>query len=48
MSKEQILRKGRAHRALFDEDLPFRPKVVQLKNTYKRKIKHKNRFALEA
>jgi len=33
--------KHRAHRALFDNDLPFKPKVVKSKTLYKRKQKHK-------
>lgn len=35
--------KQRRHRALFDEDLPFRGRVEKPKNVYKRKPKHKNR-----
>lgn len=35
--------KTRAHKALFDNDLPFRAKVVQLKNRYKRSPKHKGK-----
>ena len=34
--------KHRAHKALFDDDLPFGHKVFNPKNTYKRKPKHKN------
>lgn len=34
--------KHRAHRVLFDEDSPFKPKVVKSKkNEYKRKQKHR-------
>jgi stalled ribosome alternative rescue factor ArfA len=36
--------KERRHRALFDEDLPFRGRVEQPKTAYKRKPKHKNRL----
>jgi hypothetical protein len=32
--------KHRAHRVLFQEDTPFKPKVVNRKDTYKRKPKH--------
>lgn len=35
--------KQRRHRALFDEDLPFRGRVERPKNVYKRKPKHKNK-----
>ncbi len=35
--------KPRRHRALFDEDLPFRGRVEKPKTVYKRKPKHKNR-----
>ena len=31
----------RAHRVLFDRDLPFRPKTQQNQVLYKRNIKHK-------
>lgn len=47
--KKQILSftieqpKHRAHRVLFQEDTPFKPKVVNRKDTYKRKPKHVNR-----
>lgn len=33
----------RRHRALFDDDLPFRHRVQRPKTDYKRKPKHKNR-----
>ena len=33
--------KPRAHRVLFDNDLPFKPKVVKSKMLYKRQQKHK-------
>ena len=32
--------KHRAHRVLFQENTPFKPKVVKRKDTYKRKPKH--------
>lgn len=33
--------KHRAHRVLFDNELPFKPKVVKNKTLYKRQQKHK-------
>lgn len=33
--------KHRAHRVLFQENTPFKPKVVQSKTLYNRKPKHK-------
>lgn len=35
--------KERRHRALFDQDLPFRGRVEQPKTVYQRQPKHKNR-----
>ena len=36
--------KHRAHRVLFDEDTPFKPKVVKSKKSeYNRKQKHRNK-----
>jgi hypothetical protein len=35
----------RAHRVLFDRDLPFKPKVVQSKLRYKRQEKHQKPYA---
>jgi nitrogen fixation-related uncharacterized protein len=35
--------KTRAHRILFDRDLPFKPKRVEMKTLYKRRPKHKDR-----
>jgi len=35
--------KHRAHRVLFDENTPFKPKVVQSKVQYRRKDKHPKR-----
>ena len=35
--------KPRRHRALFDEDLPFRPRVEQPKTQYRRRPKHRDR-----
>jgi hypothetical protein len=32
----------RVHRVLFDEDSPFKPKIVKRKDTYVRKPKHRN------
>lgn len=37
--------KTRAHYALFCEDTPFKPKVVESKIKFKRRPKHKNRDA---
>lgn len=33
----------RAHYVLFAEDSPFKPKAVKRKDTYKRKVKHRNK-----
>ena len=33
----------RRHRALFDQELPFRGRVEQPKNQYRRKPKHRGR-----
>jgi len=47
--KKQILSftiekpKHRVHRVLFQEDTPFKPKVVKRKDTYKRRPKHVKR-----
>lgn len=35
--------KHRAHRVLFQNNTPFKPKVVESKTSYKRQPKHKNR-----
>jgi len=35
--------KHRVHRVLFDDNTPFKPKVVQSKVQYRRKNKHPNR-----
>jgi hypothetical protein len=35
--------KHRAHRVLFCEDTPFKPKVVESKKSYNRKQKHRNK-----
>ncbi len=35
--------KHRAHRMLFDDSLPFKPKREPRKDIYKRKPKHKGR-----
>lgn len=37
------LRTHRAHRVLFDDDLPFQPRRIELKNQYQRHAKHRNR-----
>lgn len=34
----------RAHRVLFDRDLPFKPKVVESKLRYKRREKHQKPY----
>jgi len=36
--------KHRAHRVLFDANTPFKPKIVQDKTIYKRKVKHKKEW----
>lgn len=33
--------KGRMHRALFDQDLPFRGRVEQPRTVYRRQPKHR-------
>ena len=35
--------KRRVHRVLFQNDTPFKPKVVQAKTQYRRKDKHPHR-----
>jgi len=35
--------KHRAHRVLFDDNTPFKPKVAKSKVQYRRKDKHPNR-----
>lgn len=35
--------KSRRHRALFDNDLPFRGRRQQPKTVYRRRVKHPNR-----
>lgn len=35
--------RSRAHRILFDRDLPFKPRRVENKTNYRRKLKHPNR-----
>ena len=35
--------RARRHRALFDQDLPFRGRVEQPKTVYQRRPKHRNR-----
>lgn len=36
--------KHRAHKVLFENDTPYKPKVVNPKNVYKRKQKHRQKF----
>jgi hypothetical protein len=36
----------RRHRALFDQDLPFRGRVEQPKNQYQRHLKHRKQETL--
>ena len=36
----ELRQRTRAHRVLFDRDLPFKPKVVPSKLAYKRREKH--------
>jgi hypothetical protein len=38
--KIEFKTRTRAHRVLFDRDLPFKPKVVESKLRYKRREKH--------
>lgn len=49
MKKQTIIvefkRRTRAHRVLFDRDLPFKPKVVESKLHYKRRDKHQKPYA---
>lgn len=40
MKLKQI--KVRVHRALFDNNLPFRARSEKLKTRYNRKVKHRN------
>lgn len=35
--------RSRAHKILFDRDLPFKPRRVESKVTFKRKTKHPHR-----
>lgn len=37
----KVPKKKRAHKALFDADLPFKPKVEKNKKAFKRHKKHK-------
>lgn len=37
------LQRSRAHKILFDRDLPFKPRKVESKVQFRRKIKHPNR-----
>ena len=36
-------KRTRAHRVLFDSDLPFKPRTERNKMAYQRKAKHQNR-----
>lgn len=38
------MKKTRAHRILFDNDSPYKQKVVKDKTKYNRKEKHNNKF----
>ena len=40
--------KARNHRALFDRDLPFQPKVEKSVKEYRRKPKHRNKGDFDA
>lgn len=46
--KIKMPRKTRAHYALFAENTPFKMKVVNRKDTYKRKPKHNKGFDFRA
>lgn len=52
MNKQNTLRlqapKPRAHRALFDRELPFRPKVEKSSKLYQRQPKHRNKGVNDA
>lgn len=39
--------KTRVHKILFEQDTPFKPKKVAVKNQYQRRPKHKNSAFLE-
>lgn len=43
MNKRKQKMKTRAHRVLFANDTPFKPKVVKSKVRYQRQPKHRNR-----
>lgn len=45
--KTKKLPKHRAHRILFDNDLPFQPKRQITKNVYRRRGKHVDRNEYE-
>lgn len=36
-------KRGRVHRVLFDQDLPFRGRAEERKDAYRRQPKHRNR-----
>ena len=39
--------RSRKHSILFDEDTPFKPKVVRRKDQYQRRPKHRNDQSLD-
>ena len=39
----KLTKRTRAHRVLFDSDLPFKPRTERNKMAYQRKAKHPNR-----
>jgi hypothetical protein len=45
--KIQTPRKTRAHKVLWDRDLPFRPKREENKLAYRRKAKHSKKESVE-
>lgn len=42
-ASKQFAPRSASHRALFDSELPFRARRVELKNRYNRKDKHRSR-----
>jgi len=42
--KIEFKTRTRAHRVLFDRDLPFRPQVVESKLRYRRRDKHQKPY----
>lgn len=45
--KLQVPQKTRAHRVLWDRDLPFKPKREDSKVSYRRKAKHPKKEIVE-